>query len=543
MLKSKPGGASPPVRTALSLQGLVPPADYTDPVGLSPPRGAFVLLAEEDTLGVVGRVLGSGAEAVARWKHLASDAAAAEAVKGSVMLNHIAPLPEWKSVGHPEARVRLAYRLGGQFLKPSGSEALLVHGTAGWDVCVRLARHLAQRDGEADDEYASRCRRHQAWAATHAFEKAGIILLILRQAAALLSGFDLFEGMPGYSLAFLSPAAPGAHLRVPARLCLEGRLLERLIDPGWRRPPGEGGGGSNGNGNGGGSDGNGGGRDGKTAAGGDGGGEGVAPPATSTAAGPRETGAVDVSAEAGARSEVAEQLNTGSAAAQANRQSDGGGATAEVTDNDDGASDSARSAASTHAAANAQVRVADALDPAPSAANTTGDVNARLAYELAEAVRGIVYRGADVTLDEMCERLATLGLRADKRRVEEELSKAKRERAARRAEVAVDDAVEAFNSDLAVWMRANGVRDPSGKEAARLRLLSDRLVEQRSKDDFDGAVATWLETRLGSSLKPTRNERNVAARKVQAFFAQGSTSELGGAAQGRTSGVRVRRAR
>ena len=88
-------------------------------------------------------------------------------------------------------------------------------------------------------------------------------------------------------------------------------------------------------------------------------------------------------------------------------------------------------------------------------------------------------------------------------------------------QAAMGDAVEAYSSNLAVWMRANGVVNPSAAEAARLRLLSDRLVEQRSSDDFDGAVATWLETRLGSGVRPTRNERNVAARKVQAFFVEG----------------------
>ena len=55
---------------------------------------------------------------------------------------------------------RLAKRLGLLFCKQSGSDALLSHGVPGWDVCVRMARHLARRADEADDAYASRCRSH-----------------------------------------------------------------------------------------------------------------------------------------------------------------------------------------------------------------------------------------------------------------------------------------------------------------------------------------------------------------------------------------------
>ena len=62
------------------------------------------------------------------------------------MLHHIAPLPAWKATTDPRERARLARGLGGQFCKRSGSDALLVHGTERWDVCVLLARHLAQRD-------------------------------------------------------------------------------------------------------------------------------------------------------------------------------------------------------------------------------------------------------------------------------------------------------------------------------------------------------------------------------------------------------------
>eukprot|EP00966_Prymnesium_polylepis_P198851 4608734-Prymnesium_polylepis.1 len=71
---------------------------------------------------------------------------------------------------------------------------------------------------------------------------------------------------------------------------------------------------------------------------------------------------------------------------------------------------------------------------------------------------------------------------------------------------------------MAAWMFANGVSNPTAAEAARLRRLFERLVDQRRAGDFDGAVATWLETRLGSGVRPTRMERKTAAAKMRAFF-------------------------
>jgi hypothetical protein len=148
--------------------------------------------------------------------------------------------------------------------------------------------------------------------------------------------------------------------------------------------------------------------------------------------------------------------------------------------------------------------------------------------------------------DEVCERLDALGLRADREQVGEECSKAKRARATRRAATAMDDAVEVFDANMVAWMRANGVSNPSASEAARLRVLSDRLVEQRRNGDYDGAVNTWLETKLGSGIRPTRNERNSAARKVLAFFAEGGSSTMqpgGRAQQGRGQAARPKERR
>lgn len=216
----EPDTSPRPVGFPFSLHGLLPPEDYAAPICPAPALGAFGLLNDENTPEVVGRVLGRGVAAKARWQHLASDTAACEAIKTSVMMHHIFPLDEFNASADPRERARVANRLGGEYCKSlrPGSEALLVHGTPGWDVCVLLAKQLAQRDGEAEADFASRCRRHHVWAAARTFEKAGIILLILRQAAALLAGANLYEGMPPYSLATLSPESLEAHLRVPSYL-------------------------------------------------------------------------------------------------------------------------------------------------------------------------------------------------------------------------------------------------------------------------------------------------------------------------------------
>ena len=306
------------VRTREALHCLIPPHDYMEPADQTPRLGAFGLLLDENTPEVIGRILGSGTAASnARWHHLAGDAAACEAVKASVMVHHVSTLPEWRAIASPVERHVLADRLGGRFCRSSGRDALLVHGTRGWDECVQLARHLAQRENEPDEAYALRCRKHHAWAARSAFEKAGVALLILRQAAALLGGggADLFEGMPSYSLACLSADALAAHLRVPPRLRFDGCAVERLLHPYWRwRPPKVSAGGGGGGGG-----------------GGCGGEQGAAPPAVSaarTAATAAEVAeAVDVSAEA--RSLPPE--------ADSSEQRSGGGASAAPTPSHSGA--------------------------------------------------------------------------------------------------------------------------------------------------------------------------------------------------------------
>ena len=90
-------GTSRSLRMPFSIRDLLPPADYAEPDDPSRPIGAFGLLLAEITPAVVGRILGSGAAAEARWLHLTGDVAACEAITTSVMLHHIVPLPEWKA--------------------------------------------------------------------------------------------------------------------------------------------------------------------------------------------------------------------------------------------------------------------------------------------------------------------------------------------------------------------------------------------------------------------------------------------------------------
>ena len=183
------------------LEGLVPPVDFSEADAPSPPTGSALgllcaALRRGYLSGAVGHVLGAdNAAVVERWAHLAGDEAACEAIKSSVLFHHI--LPEVQMIEDVIERGRNAMRFyGGRLCTPSGSKSLLVHGTPRWDVCVRFARHLAQRDGESDAAHASRCRRTDAWATgAGAFEKAGITLLVLWQSAVFLGGVDLFEGV------------------------------------------------------------------------------------------------------------------------------------------------------------------------------------------------------------------------------------------------------------------------------------------------------------------------------------------------------------
>jgi hypothetical protein len=216
---------------------MVPPVDFTEADAPYWPLGAFA--HAQSALGsesaAAGCFLGCDDQLTSeRWEHLADDASACEVIKSSVLVHHI--LPRVQAFNGLE-RGQAAAALGGRYCTRSGKSALVVVGTARWDACVALARHLARRDEESDSSYAARCRRHDAWAAACAYERAGIALLILRQAVVFLGGVDLFAGVPQYHKAPLSADALYAHLRVPRRLRPVGCTLEKIFDPYWRSDP------------------------------------------------------------------------------------------------------------------------------------------------------------------------------------------------------------------------------------------------------------------------------------------------------------------
>jgi len=89
---------------------------------------------------------------------------------------------------------------------------------------------------------------------------------------------------------------------------------------------------------------------------------------------------------------------------------------------------------------------------------------------------------------------------------------------------AIADAIAFFSSESAAWMhQVGGIKSPSVAEAARLRLISDRLVQHKRERDIEGAVMTYLEIELPPRARPTKQERKKARAKMEAFFA----SELG----------------
>jgi len=406
------------------------------------------------TSEVVGTVLGSrDLDAGMRWEHLADDEAACQAIKTSVLIHHI--LPQVHTFVDNVERGRAAARLGGRLCTRAGVKALLVPGTPRWNVCVELAQHLGRQDGEGDAEYAERCRRHDAWAAARPFEKAGIVLLLLRQAVVFLCGVDLFAGVPPVCLASASTDALQAHLRVPPILQHPvGCALGRICDSSW--------------------------------------GELVAD-------------AVDrPSCPYG---DLALRVCTATS-----KGGDGGGG----RDTD-------------------------------GATSPNGAVGSAEAGLLSEAVRGILTSDAEATVDEVCRRLMALGLRADKkpikrlcawhrtgapglRDVTSSIAQPVWPSAATRAGSRTSSArehrsmagtVEAFMSDTSAWLQRGGEHGTgNGTKMRRLSLLRDRLGAQKSADDFDGAVDTWLEAKLGKNraVRATRLERSRAADEAHAFF-------------------------
>ena len=178
--------------------------------------------------------------------------------------------------------------------------------------------------------------------------------------------------MAPYCLASVSPDVRAAHLRVPPHLHpASGRVLVMLFDKGWRLPVGE--------------------------DEGPGSGSAAVRHECPTAAGDDAARVADGKAA---------RLDEG-VAAQAALAAD---ATPVAPTAGDGASDSTRST----------VVLDDEHDDGAAA---------WAAWQLAEAVRGIVGRTPKATLDEVIERLAALGLEPDRAQTKKEMSKAHRERA------------------------------------------------------------------------------------------------------------------
>ena len=83
---------------------------------------------------------------------------------------------------------------------------------------------------------------------------------------------------------------------------------------------------------------------------------------------------------------------------------------------------------------------------------------------------------------------------------------------------AIADAVEIHDAQMATWMRTNGVQTPTAHEAARLRLLADRLQRYKREGNVDAAVETWLKIELDEGAHPTPQERKRARARMEMFF-------------------------
>ena len=112
--------------------------------------------------------------------------------------------------------------MGGRLCIPGGDKTVLGPHKRRMRLLRALAMAFHRQRGEDAAAHKSRCARYEAWARANPYGKPGIAVVILRQAAALLSGEDLLAQRPG-ELA-VSAKALDAHLRVPrdVRLSLKG---------------------------------------------------------------------------------------------------------------------------------------------------------------------------------------------------------------------------------------------------------------------------------------------------------------------------------
>ena len=423
------------------LEDLVPPADFSpaesSPSELSSCPGevgfSVARLLQLPLSSTIGRILGGRDDAtVARWEYLADDPAARAVICSSVYLHHVHPLVA--HIPDERARAAAANELGGRLLSPFGSKGLLSDvGTPRWRMCVALAQHLAS---DCDEEGAGveRYERQDAWAAANAFEAPGIATLLLYQAAVLLGGVDLFDGVTSGLKAVLSMDARRAHLRVPPA-ARHGETLRGLLHPliGAASSEGDSSG-------------------------------------SSQLSGASTTAAVVLSFDEIVRGIVFT-------------------AEGECTLDD----------------------VRDRLAELGVAEASVGDVKKARSKGLRHWAR--LLAGGRVTAEVTAEVTAAV--------IRHEPPPVAPSPVERQAHA---DAVEAFTSNMAVWMHANGVRNPSAAEIVRLRRLSDRLRRQTASRDLEGAVATWLEVQLGAGARPPRPPRRQATARMRAWLAQGLTS-------------------
>lgn len=162
---------------------------------------------------------------------MADSPPACGAVLLTTIIHHI--MPEASHIEDDNARSRACRELGGRLCVPMGAKGLLVPGTPRWRTCVALAEHLARREGEPSATHAVRCERFDAWAASRAFAKPGVALLILWQAAALLGGANLFEGLAPMYVMNSSVDARRVHLHVPPDVRHADRRIAGLFLPGY----------------------------------------------------------------------------------------------------------------------------------------------------------------------------------------------------------------------------------------------------------------------------------------------------------------------
>jgi hypothetical protein len=128
---------------------------------------------------------------------------------------------------------------------------------------------------------------------------------------------------------------------------------------------------------------------------------------------------------------------------------------------------------------------------------------------------------ASVSGDSASAASTTLALPADARREQGSKGQASKARGKQRSaeeDRAIADAVGIHDAQMATWMRTNGVQTPTAHEAARLRLLADRLQRYKREGNVDAAVETWLKIELDEGAHPTPQERKRARARMEMFF-------------------------